>query len=242
MHSVVLAIPIHNIANGFRVAVAQREGGLSFFRVSHAPDFGELLRPGEVGAELGEHATAGLDRRQLMSITDKDRLRPRLRGRGQELAQIVGADHAGFINYHQGVLVELQPPATQRVQCFGDGHAVVAGPFAHCDVDRLAGRRQDENSRPESVMRRISERPQRCRLARACRGTQWLNQPRRAADVLHCGLLIRRQPRGVLVAHPQHGAIIGRVDQIKYRGFFGQDPRQGEALAPFTFVRGARRG
>jgi hypothetical protein len=66
-----------------------------------------VLCPGQIGAELGEHAAAGFDRGELMFVADQDCLGAG-GGRGpQQFAQVVGADHGGFVNDDQGVRAAL---------------------------------------------------------------------------------------------------------------------------------------
>ena len=78
----------------------------------HPPHLREPLGPGQVAAELGEHAAAGLDRRQLVGVTDQHRLGPGGGRGGEQLAQIVGADHAGFVDHHHGRPVQRQGSVT----------------------------------------------------------------------------------------------------------------------------------
>ena len=108
MQPVVGAVPADGAAHRRRPTVAQRQRRGAFVGVAHAPHLGKVLCPGQIGAQLGEHAAAGLDRRQLMGIADQDRLGPGAGGGGEELAQVVGADHRGFIDHDQRVRAELQ--------------------------------------------------------------------------------------------------------------------------------------
>ena len=89
-----------------RSAVAQRQGGGAFAGVAHPPDLREVLRPGQIGAQLGEHPAARFDRGQLVGVADQDGFGAGGRGGGQQFAQIAGADHGGLIDDHQGVRSE----------------------------------------------------------------------------------------------------------------------------------------
>ena len=102
---VVGAVPVDGLSDLLGFAVAQREAGGAFFRVGHAPDLGEVLCPGQIGAQLGEHAAAGLDRGELVGIPDQHRLGAGRGGGGEELTQVVGADHGGLIHDDQGLWV-----------------------------------------------------------------------------------------------------------------------------------------
>ena len=104
---VVGAVPADGAAHRCRAAVAQGQRGGAFVGVAHPPHLGQVLCPGQVGAELGEHAAAGLDRRQLMGVADQDGLGAGRGGGGQQLAQVVGADHAGLIDDDQVVPAQL---------------------------------------------------------------------------------------------------------------------------------------
>jgi hypothetical protein len=108
MQPVVGAVPLDGPADGGGTAVPQREGCGAFGGVAHPPHFRQLLGPGQVGAQLGEHAAAGLDRGELVGVADQHRLGPGLRCGGEELAQIVGADHARLVNDHHGGPVQFE--------------------------------------------------------------------------------------------------------------------------------------
>jgi hypothetical protein len=65
-----------------------------------------MLRPGQVGA--GEHAAAGFDRRELVRVADENRFGAGCCGGGQELAEVIGPDHGGFVDDDQALTAELQ--------------------------------------------------------------------------------------------------------------------------------------
>jgi hypothetical protein len=65
-----------------------------------------MLGPGQIGAQLGEHAPACLDRSQLMGVSDQDGLGAGRGGSGQQLVQLAGADHGGLVYDHQGLSVQ----------------------------------------------------------------------------------------------------------------------------------------
>ena len=71
-------------------AVAHARDAVAFLGVAHAPHFGEVLGPGQIGAELLEHAAAGLDRGQLMGVADEDSFGPCRGGRGQQFGAAPG--------------------------------------------------------------------------------------------------------------------------------------------------------
>ena len=104
---VVGAVPADGAAHRRRPAVAQCQRRAAFVGVAHPPHLREVLCPGQVGAELGEHAAAGFDRGQLVGVADQDRLGAGRGGGGQQLAQVVGADHGGLIDDDQRVRAEL---------------------------------------------------------------------------------------------------------------------------------------
>jgi hypothetical protein len=106
MESIVADVPVDGLADRFGCAVAQREGCGAFLGVAHPPHFGEVLGPGQIGAQLGEHATARLHRGQLVGIPDQDGLHPGGGGGSEQLTQVVGADHAGLVNHHQRPAVQ----------------------------------------------------------------------------------------------------------------------------------------
>jgi hypothetical protein len=66
-----------------------------------------MLGPGQIGAQLGEHAPAGFDRRELMLIADQDGFGAGPRGGGQLVEEIAGADHGGLVNDHQSLRFQL---------------------------------------------------------------------------------------------------------------------------------------
>ena len=107
VQAVVGAVPADGAAHRRRPTITQGQRRGAFVGVAHAPDLGKVLCPGQIGAELGEHAAAGFDRGELMCVADQDGLGSGCGGGGEQLAQVVGADHGGFIDDHQGVRPEL---------------------------------------------------------------------------------------------------------------------------------------
>jgi hypothetical protein len=66
------------------------------------------LRPWEFGAQLLEHAAAGLDRGELVGIADQDDLGSTGDGAREELVQVGGADHGGLVDHQNGEAVHGQ--------------------------------------------------------------------------------------------------------------------------------------
>ena len=66
---VVAVVPVNGAARRTGAAPPSRRAraGGAFVGVAHPPHFREPLRPGQIGARLGEHAPARLDRGQLVS-------------------------------------------------------------------------------------------------------------------------------------------------------------------------------
>ena len=98
---VVGAVPADGAAHRRRPTVTQRQRRGAFVGVAHPPHLRKVLCPGQIGAELGEHAAAGFDRGQLVGVADQDCLGTGCGGGGQQLAQVVGADHGGLIDDDQ---------------------------------------------------------------------------------------------------------------------------------------------
>ena len=78
VQAVMGAVPADGAAHRCRAAVAQRQRGGAFGGVAHPPHLRKVLRPGQVGAELGEHAAAGFDRGELVGVADQHGLGARL--------------------------------------------------------------------------------------------------------------------------------------------------------------------
>ena len=179
----------------------------------------------------------GLDRGQLMGVANQHGFRPGGGGGGQQVAEIVGADHAGLIDHHQIQMGQLQV-SSLTIEGFGDGVAGVAGALADGDVDGfpvapppIPGSGSGARRRPTRAWR-WSCRPGR-RAQRA-------HQPRRRRNGLDRSFLIRRQPRRVLVFDPQLGPRVAGIDLVEQDGFFGQDAVQREAFMALTLVRRPR--
>jgi hypothetical protein len=138
--------PLHCAATRGRAAVAQRQRGRPFFGVAHAPHLAKLLRPGQIGTELGEHATASLHGCQLVGVADQHGLDPGGGGGDPQLAQLAGADHGGLIDDDEGVGMQPQPAFAAIFERLGDRHAGVAGAPANRSVDGLAGGGQHQHA------------------------------------------------------------------------------------------------
>lgn len=74
-------------------------------RVADAPHFGKPLRPGQLGAEVLEHAPAGFDRGQLVGVADQHGLGARRGGRGEQGLQFGCAHHGGLVDDDQAALI-----------------------------------------------------------------------------------------------------------------------------------------
>ena len=150
----------------------------------------EFLGPGQIGAQLGEHAAAGLDRGELVGISDEHGLGSGCRCGFQQSTQIVGADHGGFVDHDQVEVAQCEGAVVQFMEGFGDGVAGVAGALADGDVDGGAGRGQHKNAGGVAAARHRRQRPQGGGLSRTGRGTaaaapatvKWRCFPRRVVD------------------------------------------------------------
>ncbi len=67
---VVASVPLDGAAASGPATVTQSQRCGAFGGVVHAPDFGEFLSPGQVVAELLEHAAAVLHRGQLIWVAN----------------------------------------------------------------------------------------------------------------------------------------------------------------------------
>ncbi len=172
------AVPVDRLADRLGTTVAQGEGCGALLWIAHPPHLREVLRPGQIRTQLGEHPAAGLDRGELVGVADQDGLGAGLRGGGEELAQVVGAHHPGLVDHDQGGPLDLQGVVALRLQGFGDGHAFIAGAFAQGHVDGLAGRGQQQHPAVGAVVHRGVQGAQRGGLARTRRRRQRLHQPR----------------------------------------------------------------
>ncbi len=68
------AIPAHRPAQPVAVCGAQRQRGVALVGVAHAPHLRKPRRPGQLIAELLEHAAARFHGRQLIGVTHQHRL------------------------------------------------------------------------------------------------------------------------------------------------------------------------
>ena len=83
--------------------------------------------------------------RELIGVADQDDFGLRGSAGLEEAAQLGGADHGGFVDEDHGAPIDLELIVLDQLQCFGHGQAAVAGPAAHCLIDRLAGGREHQH-------------------------------------------------------------------------------------------------
>ena len=190
---------------------------------------------------MGEHAAAGLDGDQLFGIADEHCFGSCGGGCGEQFAQCGGADHACFIDDKQGLGVEGEAVFAQCFERSGDGAAAVGSPLGQCDIGGVSGRRGQPNVLDAALFGGAAQGFQRGGFARAGRGGEHLNQPRRGRDRNDCPGLIGRQldfRSGGLGDGFRHGGIlVAGSDQRVDGGFFARDHQRGVALMAFTFVR-----
>jgi len=238
---IVTAVPLHRAAQWGGAAVPQRQRRRALVGVAHPPHLRKPLCPRQIATELGEHAPAGLHGSQLMRVADQHGLGAGLGGGREQLAQIVGADHAGFVDHDHRAPIEPQRFVTQRFERLGDGVPDIAGALARRDINGFSGWRHHDHGAPGPV-RGGDQGAHRGGLARPGRRGERAHQPGCGGDVLHRALLVGRQRRGVLVFDPQQRAGVAGIDQIQHSHLFSQDAIQRELFMSFALMRRPRRG
>ena len=81
-----------------------------------------------LGASQRGEQSAGFDLRQLAGVADEHDLRVLLGGGLEQLQQLAGADHAGFVDHDHGALRQLNPAQVAEEpgeRCGGDPGAVL---------------------------------------------------------------------------------------------------------------------
>ena len=144
--------------------------------IAHPPHLRQALRPRQISNELGEGAAALGDRCELVLVTDQHDLGAGGGGLLQQPAQVLGADHAGLVDDDHGVGVEDLLAALEAAQQRVQGGPVVAGLFAHRDVDRTPGGSGHQNAFPGPV-RGGAQRPKGVGFPGPCRGAERLYEP-----------------------------------------------------------------